>query len=110
MNFEEWKRPGLEQELAARKQKMRQDFEAQRIRNAEQVDLERLREGTAGYENPTRPTLQKSRLDLINDRQVELMKMSLEDAKNHQRPMMIAGDLGKRKVRRLDPRQYWDLG
>lgn len=101
MNFEEWVRPELEREMAARKQKMRQDFEAQRIRNASQVDLERLKEGTAGYENPQRPTLQKSRLDLINDRQVELIEMDLEDAMNHQKPMTISGDSGKRKVRRV---------
>lgn len=107
---EEWKRPGLEQELAARKQKMRQDYEAQRIRNAEIVDLERLRESTVGNPNPRRVNTQKSRLDLINDRQVELIKLALEDAENHQRPMMIAGDLGKRKIRRLDPRRHWDLG
>lgn len=110
MNFEEWVRPELEREMAARKAKMREDFERQRIRNAEQIDLERLKEGTAGYENPQRPTLQKSRLDLINDRQIELINLALEDAMNHQKPMTISGDSGKRKIRRLDPRQCWDLG
>ena len=52
---------------------------------------------------------QKAVRELRHNR-VEDLGKKLDEAHNIDRPLLIAGDTHKRKIRRLDPRQCWDLG
>lgn len=52
---------------------------------------------------------QKALRELRNSR-IEDMGKKLDEVHNIERPLLIAGDTHKRKIRRLDPREVWGLG
>lgn len=96
-----WEYDGYQKNLAARKAKQLADYEAMRKRNAEIVDLERIREGTAGNPNPKRQTIQKSRLDLIEESKKPapkpMRKAGAIDMKPPQQTRTIANDSVKKR-------------